>query len=86
MTFDPRCIVVSAAPTLPLVCVCVCVCVCVWTTKDSQLLMQQSEHWKRGNGLRGNGVCVCVCSYVCVLLCGWGWCNYVLVVMTELQQ
>lgn len=52
--------------------------------------MQQSELEDRGNGLRGNGVCVCVCVYalmcVCVLLCIWGRCNYVLVVMTEVQQ
>ena len=46
------------------VCVCVCVyvcaCVCMWTTKGSQVLMQQSERWQRGNGVG--------CEYVCAFL------------------
>ena len=52
--------------------------------------MQQSEQWKRGNSLRGNGVCVGVrvCIHVCVRCCverGW-WCNYALLVMAELPS
>lgn len=67
MTFDTRCIVVSALPTLPLVCMCVGMGVCVCNERQSSpnvaIRAVVEGKWSKGKWR------VCRADYVRALVC-----------------